>query len=57
MQANVILIYNAMGKVSASKMVKVSKEMPKTKTKSKFVRVTREEALKNRVHTYPYLIV
>lgn len=46
-----------MGKVSASKMVKVSKEMPKTKTKSKFVRVTREEALKNRVHTYPYLIV
>ena len=57
MQANIILIYNTMGKVSASKMVKVSKEMPKTKTKSKFVRVTREEALKNRVHTYPYLIV
>lgn len=37
--------------------LKVSKSMPKTKTKSKFVRVTREEALKNRVHTYPYLIV
>lgn len=47
-----------MGKATTTKkMCQVSKEMPKTKTKSKFVRVTREEALKNRVHTYPYLIV
>lgn len=46
-----------MGKgVNTPKMSKVTKEMPKTKTKSKFVRVTREEALKNRVHTYPYFI-
>lgn len=46
-----------MGKTTATKkMCQAAKEMPKTKTKSKFVRVTREEALKNRVHTYPYFI-
>ena len=46
-----------MGKTcNVSKMVKASKETPQPKTKSKFVRVTREEALKNRVHTYPYFI-
>lgn len=52
-----INICSAMGKTTATKkMCQAAKEMPKTKTKSKFVRVTREEALKNRVHTYPYFI-
>ena len=46
-----------MGKTTATKkMCQVSKEMPKTKTKSKFVRVTPEEAARLRVHTYPYII-
>lgn len=34
----------------------VKTKSPQIKQESKFVRVTREEALKNRVHTYPYFI-
>lgn len=45
-----------MGKGVNTKEVKVSKSMPKAKTKSKFVRVTPEEAARLRVHTYPYII-
>lgn len=45
-----------MGKRVNKKMAKAAVDMPKPKTKSKFVRVTPEEAARLRVHTYPYII-
>lgn len=41
---------------NTNKMVKVSKDAPQPKTKSKFVRVTAEEAARLRIHAYPYIL-
>lgn len=46
-----------MGKMcKANNVVKASKDAPQPKTKSKFVRVTREEAARLRINAYPYII-